>query len=66
MKKEYIKPSMEVVKLNKTAPLLAGSATPGDIPLGAPGFDWVEKGYEFGGWDLEDAWRMMSDVRCKM
>ena len=53
MKKEYIKPTMQVVKLNKTAPLLAGSPAPGDIPLGAPGFDWVEKGYEFGGWGLE-------------
>jgi hypothetical protein len=37
----------------------------------APAFDWVEKGYQFGGWDVEwglraEVWCLMSDVWSKM
>ena len=58
MKKQYMKPQMEVVEIASSVQLLAGS-TPGYGGGGsadpqAPEFDWVDKAYQFGGWDLED------------
>ena len=56
-KKMYESPCMDVVFIHDTMPLLAGSVmTPGadnEVP-GAPVFEeeWVEKAYEFGGWDI--------------
>ena len=37
----------------------SGEQPPENVPnyddwMGAPAFDWVEKGNQFGGWDLED------------
>ena len=58
-KKIYEKPSMRVVELQHRTCLLQASGTPpNEIPdydgwMGAPEFDWVEKGYQFGGWDVE-------------
>ena len=56
MKKEYIKPQMEVVKI-QAMQILAGSPDAHDEVGGdgqlAPEFDWVEKNYQFGGWDVE-------------
>ena len=40
MKKEYMKPQMKVVKLKGRTHLMAGSPAPGDIPLGAPKFNF--------------------------
>ena len=51
MKKEYMVPQMEVVEIKVKPQLLAGSDYGGKF--NAPGFEWAEKGYEFGGWDLE-------------
>ena len=57
MKKQYIKPSMEVVEIKINQQLLTvsdpGYGGGGNADPQAPGFDWVEKAYEFGGWDLE-------------
>ena len=47
---------MEVVKIQQTQMLCNShqpDATDYNDWLGAPGFDWVDKAYEFGGWDLE-------------
>jgi hypothetical protein len=52
MKKRYMKPSMDVIRLQQTQVILAGSGYNDEI--NAPGFDWIEKGYQFGGWDLEE------------
>lgn len=52
MKKQYMKPLMEVIRLQQTQVILAGSGY--DDEINAPGFDWIEKGYQFGGWDLEE------------
>ena len=57
MKKEYIKPQMEVVEIASSVQLLAGS-TPGyggggNADPQAPEFDWVDKADQFGGWDIE-------------
>ena len=58
-KRAYEKPSMTVVELQHRACLLQSSGTPPeeihdyDDWMGAPEFDWVEKGYQFGGWDVE-------------
>ena len=58
-KRAYKKPSMRVVELQHRACLLQASGTPPeeihdyDDWMGAPEFDWVEKGYQFGGWDVE-------------
>ena len=57
MKKQYSKPTMNVVLLQNRAQLLAGSGYGGK--LNAPEFtpdgeDWTDKFYEFGGWDTED------------
>ena len=43
MKKEYMKPQMKVVKLKGRAHLMAGSLAPGDIPLGAPRYDYYDE-----------------------
>ena len=43
MKKEYIKPQMKVVKLKGRAHLMAGSLASGDIPLGAPRYDYYDE-----------------------
>ena len=51
MKKIYEKPQMEVVKIG-VSQFLCTSPNSGEF--GAPGFDWVEKGSEFGGWDFEE------------
>ena len=51
MKKIYEKPQMEVVKIGVNQ-FLCTSTNSGEF--GAPGFNGVEKGYEFGGWDLEE------------
>ena len=53
MKKEYIKPQVEVVKL-EIHHMLAASPPGWNNEVGAPEFDWIDKAYEFGGWDLED------------
>lgn len=53
MKKQYKMPQMEVIQLQQTSAILAGSDYNDEI--NAPGFDWVEKAYEFGGWDEDDA-----------
>ena len=53
MKKEYIKPQVEVVKL-EIHHMLAASPPGWNNEVGAPGYDWVDKAYEFGGWDLEE------------
>jgi hypothetical protein len=58
MKKEYSMPEMSVVEITASVQLLAGS-TPGygggsDADPQAPEFDWVEKAYQFGGWEIED------------
>ena len=39
MKKQYINPTMQVVILQQTMPIMAGSPLPGDTPLGAPELD---------------------------
>ena len=41
MKKEYMRPQMEVVKLQQTSVILAGSNY--DDEINAPAYDWVEK-----------------------
>lgn len=56
MKKEYIKPQMEVVKIG-VSQFLCMSTNSGEF--GAPefnpdDFDWVDKAKHFGGWDLEE------------
>ena len=58
MKKEYSMPEMSVVEITASVQLLAGS-TPGygggsDADPQAPEFDWVEKAYQFGEWEIED------------
>ena len=58
MKKEYIKPQMEVVEIASSVQLLAGS-TPGyggggNADPQAPEFDWVDKAYQFGGWEIDE------------
>ena len=58
MKKKYMKPSFRVVELQHKCQLLAGSNDPQGVPYwggegNAPAFDWVEKGNQFGGWDVE-------------
>ena len=59
-KKTYEKPTMTVVELQHRTCLLqaSGEQQPENVPdygdwLGAPEFDWVDKGYQFGGWDIE-------------
>ena len=62
MKKIYVTPQMEVVEIASSVQLLAGS-TPGyggggNADPQAPEFDlddydWVDKGYQFGDWDIE-------------
>lgn len=60
MKKEYIQPVMEVVDLKTDQYLLTvsdpgyGGGNSADPEAPEFEFDWVEKAYEFGGWDLED------------
>ena len=50
---------MTVIELQHKCQLLAGSGDPTRNVLwwdgegDAPAFDWVEKGYQFGGWDVE-------------
>lgn len=51
MKKIYEKPQMEVVEIG-VSQFLCMSTNSGEF--GAPGFNGVEKGYEFGGWELEE------------
>lgn len=53
MKKQYTKPAIEVYELQCKTQILAGS-NEYNGEVGAPEFDWVEKAYDFGGWDLED------------
>ncbi|MBP3260390.1 MAG: hypothetical protein J6M01_04760 [Prevotella sp.] len=53
-----MKPSFRVVELQHKCQLLAGSNDPQGVPYwggegNAPAFDWVEKGNQFGGWDVE-------------
>ena len=50
MKKRYEKPQMEVVQIG-VSQFLCTSTNSGEF--GAPGFDGVEKDYQFGGWDVE-------------
>ena len=56
MKKEYVKPMIQVYEMRVQGQLLnysnAGLGAPEFNPEG--GFDWVEKGYQFGGWELEE------------
>jgi len=57
-KKAYEKPEMKVMLMQYHTNILAGSPTPPETNeygdwLGAPEFDWVEKGHQFGGWDVE-------------
>ena len=53
MKKRYEKPQMEVVQIGESLFLCYSGG------LGAPEFfdhyerDWVEKAYQFGGWDIK-------------
>jgi hypothetical protein len=56
MKKIYEKPQMEVVQIG-VSQFLCTSKNSGEF--GAPEFnpddyDWVEKSYKFGGWELEE------------
>ena len=48
---------MEVVTIKINQQLLTlsdpGYGGGGNADPQAPGFDWVDKAYEFGGWDLE-------------
>ena len=59
-KKIYIKPEMQIVKIQQHQILCAspdgwgGSDPNNPTDFNAPGFDWVEKGYQFGGWDFEE------------
>ena len=59
MKKEYMKPQMEVMEIMVNQQLLAGSdpgyGGGGSGDPAAPEFEeeWVEKAYQFGGWDVE-------------
>lgn len=53
MKKKYIKPVIEVYKLQCKTQILAGSNEYND-EINAPEFDWIEKAYEFGSWELEE------------
>ena len=59
MKKEYMKPQMEAIVIKTRSHILAGSPDAhdevGDSDQFAPEFkeDWVEKAYQFGGWDVE-------------
>ena len=56
MKKIYEKPQMEVVEIG-VSQFLCMSKNSGEF--GAPefnpegDFDWVDKAYHFGGWDIE-------------
>jgi hypothetical protein len=64
MKKIYMQPTMEVVTIDLECPLLTVSSLGSsglddddlefgggsDTEAGAP--TWVDKAYEFGGWDL--------------
>ena len=58
-KKIYEKPTMTVIELQHKCQLLAGSGDPiRNVPWwdgegNSPAFDWVDKGYQFGGWDVE-------------
>ena len=62
MKKIYVTPQMEVVEIASSVQLLAGStpgyggggnADPQAPELDLDDYDWVDKGYQFGGWDIE-------------
>lgn len=57
MKKEYMKPQMEVMEIAVERQLLAGSVPEygggGSEDPQAPDYDWVDKAYQFGGWDVE-------------
>ena len=59
-KRQYIKPEMQTVNIQQHQILCAspngwgGSDPNTPTDFNAPAFDWVEKGYQFGGWDLED------------
>ena len=59
-KKKYIKPDMLVCDIKTSQILCAspdgwGSSDPNNPhDFNAPEFDWVDKAYQFGGWDLED------------
>jgi len=53
-----MKPQMEVVEIASSVQLLAGS-TPGyggggNADPQAPEFDWVDKAYQFGGWEIDE------------
>ncbi len=52
MKKTYINPSMEVIKI-ATQQMLAGSGT---IPMGDAGSANNAEGRYFGDWDDEEDW----------
>ena len=58
MKKRYVEPQMEVVEIASSVQLLAGSVPGygggGNADPQAPEFDWTDKFYDFGGWDIED------------
>ena len=53
-----MKPQMEVVEIASSVQLLAGSVPGygggGNADPQAPEFDWTDKFYDFGGWDIED------------
>jgi hypothetical protein len=58
-KKIYEKPTMTVIELQHKCQLLAGSGDPTrNVPWwdgegNAPEFDWTDKAFLFGGWDIE-------------
>lgn len=51
MKKIYISPEMQVVKIQQQNQLLAGSVPGWNGEIHAP--TWGDKALEFGGWDVE-------------
>ena len=57
MKKKYSMPEMSVVEITASVQLLAGSdpgyGGGGNYDPQAPEYDWVDKAYQFGGWDVE-------------
>ena len=57
MKKKYIYPTIEMIKINLSQPILSGSIPLSDTETGtqfAPeGDDWIDKAYGFGDWNIE-------------
>ena len=56
MKKEYIAPQMEVVKIGITGMLCVSGplGNPATDPAKAPEFDWSDKAFLFGDWEIDD------------